>query len=107
MKNPWYDTDAAYEPMFDEHASIETPDGRKNTFEVAVFTDGTGDPLTDGMLDSEREDVMFVFKKSDWPFVKGLTRGATLTRPERNKTYAVSEAKYDSCFGWVVTAREK
>ena len=108
MKSPWKDIDIrAYEPMFDEHASIETPDGKTTTFEVAVFTDGIADPLTDDMMDTDREDVTFVFKKNDWPFVKNLTRGTIVTRCEYNKEYAISEAKLDNCFGWVVTAREK
>lgn len=93
--------------MFDEHVSIETPDGKKTTFEVAVFTDGIADPLTDDMMDTDREDVTFVFKKQDWPFVKTLKRGAVVTRCSCDKSYSVSEAKLDNCFGWVVTAREK
>lgn len=108
MKSPWKDIDIrAYEPMFDEHASIKTPDGKTTTFEVAVFTDGIGDPLTDDMMDTEREDVTFVFKKADWSFVKNLTRGTIVTRCSYDKEYAISEAKLDNCFGWVVTAREK
>jgi hypothetical protein len=108
MKNPWKDiSDAAFLPMFDEHASVKTPDGKTTTFEVAVFTDGIADPLTDDMMDTEREDVMFVFKKKDWSFVKNLTRGTIVTRCTYDKEYAVSEAKLDNCFGWCVTAREK
>lgn len=108
MKNPWKDiSDAAFMPMFDEHASVKTPDGKETTFEVAVFVDGMADPMSDDMIDTDREDVTFVFKRQDWPFVKKLTRGATITRCVNDKIYAVSEAKLDNCFGWCVTAREK
>lgn len=108
MKSPWKEIDIrAYAPMFDEYASIKTPDGKTTTFEVAVFTDGIADPLTDDMMDTDREDVTFVFKKKDWPFVKNLTRGTIVTRCTYDKQYAISEAKLDNCFGWCVTAREK
>lgn len=108
MKNPWKDiSDAAFAPMFDEKAAVKTPDGKATSFEVAVFTDGTADPLADDMMDTDREDVTFAFKRKDWPFVQTLKRGAIVTRCGCGKTYSVSEAKLDNCLGWVVTAREK
>ena len=108
MKNPWKDiSDAAFIPMFDEHASVKTPDGKETTFEVAVFVDGMADPMSDDMMDTDREDVTFVFKRKDWPFVQKLTRGATITRCVNDKIYAVSEAKLDNCLGWVIKARQK
>ena len=69
MKSPWKNNDDAFEPMFDEHASIITPDGKRTTFEVAVFVDGMADPLADDMMDTDREDVTFMFKQKDWAFV--------------------------------------
>lgn len=107
MKSPWKNNDDAFEPMFDEHASIITPDGKRTTFEVAVFVDGMADPLNDDMMDTEREDVTFMFKQKDWPFVQTLTRGASIIRCSSSKEYVVSEAKLDNCFGWVVVARSK
>lgn len=105
--SPWKDFDEAFEPMFDESVSVKTKDGKKTTLRVSVFTDGTADPLAADMMDTDREDVVFMFKKADWPFVKTLKRGATVTRCSYGKEYAVSEAKLDNCFGWVVTARSK
>ena len=107
MKNPWKSSDEAFCPMFDEKVAIKTPDGDAITFEAAVFMDGMADPLAADMMDTDREDVVFMFKKADWPFVKTLKRGATVTRCSYGKEYAVSEAKLDNCFGWVVTARSK
>ena len=108
MKSPWKDiSDSAFEPMFDEYVSIKTPDGKSTSLVVSMFTDGMSDTLTEDMMDTNREDVTFVFKKQDWPFVQTLKRGAVVIRCSCDKSYSVSEAKLDNCFGWVVTAREK
>lgn len=72
-----------------------------------MFVDGMGDPVSDDMLDTEREDVTFVFAKKDWPFVKTLKRGATIRRGDVGTEYAVSESKLDNCLGWCVKARQK
>lgn len=106
MKSPWKDNDDAFCPMFDETIAIKTIDGNTTSFEVAMFSNGTSDPFSDDMIDTEREDVMFVFKQEDWPFVKAITRGTTITACNM-KQYSVSEAKLDNCFGWVIVAREK
>lgn len=107
MQYPWHNIDDAFDVFFDETVSVKTPDGKTTPLRVAVFTDGTGDPLTDDMMDTQRESLTFLFLQDDWPFVKTLKRGATITRCAANKTYAVSEAKLDNCLGWCVTAREK
>ena len=108
MKSPYEHIDKAFAPFFDEQIAVTTNDGSRTTvMHASVFTSGTSDPLTDDMIETEREDVTFVFNKGDWPFVKGLQRGATIKRMKSNKKYAVSEAKYDDALGWLVTAREK
>lgn len=108
MKNPWKEIDdRAYGPMFDEKVAIKTPDGNNTTLKAAIFVDGMADPMSDDMMDTEREDVTFVFASKDWAFVKTLKRGASISRCSNNKTYSISEAKLDNCFGWCVTAREK
>ena len=104
--SPWKDFDEAFEPMFDESVSVKTKDGKKTTLRVSVFTDGTADPLMDDALDTEREDITFVFARRDWPFVQKLVRGDTIERAEFNGlTYKVSEALLDNCLGWCVKAR--
>lgn len=108
MCNPWKDiSDGAYAPMFAEKVAITTIDGKRTTLKAAVFTDGMGDPVSDDMLDTEREDMTFVFAKKDWPFISTLKRGAQVERCFCSKDYAVSEAKLDECLGWVIKAREK
>lgn len=107
MNSPFTGIQGAFEVFFDEQATVTTTDGKRTTFEVCVFTDGTADPLTDDMMESDRVDVSFVFKKKDWAFVQKLTRGATIRRLRSNKDYSVSEAKYDTALGWIVNSREK
>ncbi len=107
MQYPWHDTDDAFDVFFDETVAVKTADGKTTPLRAAVFLDGMADPLADGMMDTDRQDLVFVFLKQDWPFVKTLKRGATITRCSTDKTYAVAEAKLDNCLGWCVTAREK
>ena len=106
MKSPFENIDRAFCPFFDESITIKTKDGTTGIFEVSCFVDGTADPLTDDMIDTEREDITFLFRKSDWSFVKNLQRGASIHRVANGKKYAVSQAKLDNALGWVVTARE-
>lgn len=106
MKSPFEKIDGAFCPFFDETITIESKDGSSGTFLCCCFTDGTADPLTDDMMETDREDMTFVFMKGDWAFVKKLQRGSTIQRMSNSKKYSVSEAKLDNALGWVVTARE-
>lgn len=106
MNSPFKNIHGAFEVFYDEDAVITTSDGTRTSFKVCVFTDGTADPLSDDMLDSEREDMTFIFKRKDWPFVKKLTRGATIKRLCDAKEYSVSDVKFDHALGWMIAARE-
>ena len=106
MKSPFEQTDGAFLPFFDETITIESKNGSSGTFKCCVFTDGTADPLTEDMMETDREDINIVFRKCDWPFVKGLVRGDQIMRERNGKKYAVSQAKMDNALGWVVAARE-
>lgn len=108
MKSPFQDIgEGAYAPFFDDTVSITTKSGESGTFDVSVFQDGIADTLSDDMMDTEREDLTFVFSIKDWPFVKNLKRGDTIQRFATEKTYVISEAKRDNLLGWVAIAREK
>ena len=107
MKSPFTDIDGAFMPFFDEEIVVTTNDGRTMMLSASIFTDGTSDPLTDGMMETEREDMTFLFRKCDWAFVKTLKRGDEIQRNANSKKYSVSEAKLDNALGWVVSAREK
>ena len=52
----------AFDIFFDEQATITTTDGKRTSFNVCVFTDGTADTFTDDMMESDRTDMTFVFK---------------------------------------------
>ena len=106
MKSPFEKIDRAFAPFYDETITIESKDGSSGTFLCCCFTDGTSDPLTDDMMETDREDMTFVFMKGDLAFVKKLQRGATIQRMSNSKKYSVSESKLDNALGWVVTARE-
>lgn len=107
MNSPFTGTHAAFEVFYDETVSITTKDGKRDTFPVAVFTDGYSDPLDDSMMETDRTDVRFIFKRRDWSFIQKVERGAEIIRfTENRKKYVVSEVKYDSALGWIITARE-
>lgn len=108
MNNPWKDNEKAFAPMFGETLEVETQDGKRTSIQAAVFTDGTGDPFSEDMLETDREDVTMVFMKKDWPFVRRLKRGDVVRRLDFNGvSYSVSEAKLDNCLGWCLKARSK
>lgn len=105
MKNPWKDYDAAFAPMFTE-SIVLTHQDKKQTLEVAVFTDNTGDALTEDMMDTDREDIQIVCNKRDWAYVSKLVRGDLVERTEVNGVkYKVSEVKHDALMGWCIYAR--
>lgn len=54
MKSPFENIDGAFCPFFDETITIQSKDGSSGTFEVSCFTDGTADPLTDDMMETDR-----------------------------------------------------
>lgn len=80
MTSPFRHTDKAFEPFFTEKVSVRTNDGKRTSvLYAAVFTTGQAEPLADDdMLDTEREDMTFVFRKREWPFIQQLARGATI-----------------------------
>ena len=62
MKSPFSNMQGAFDIFFDEQATITTTDGKRTSFNVCVFTDGTADTFTDDMMESDRTDMTFVFK---------------------------------------------
>ena len=73
---------------------------------VCVMTDNNGDPLSEDLVDSSREDISIVACKSDWAFVKALERGDKLTRVCVGKNYVVQEVVEDFAMGFVIKARQ-
>lgn len=96
LANPWKDSDNAFDAFFDETVIVSSPSGdNKTTLPVAPFTCSTGDPLSEDMMDTERLDMSFVFRRTDFPRIKTLTRGWKIERPG-GKTYVVSRVVTDT-----------
>lgn len=106
MENsPWKDNDDAFEAMYDESVVVKHG-GEKATLEVCVFTDNTGDAISDEGMDTTREDIKIVCKREDWPYMSRLVRGDSVERTAYNGLkYKVQEAKFDALMGWCIYAR--
>lgn len=105
MQSPFTDTDNAFEVFYDERVVI-THGGMRTTLDVCIFTDMTGDALDDNAMDTDRQDILVVFKVVDWPYMSNLVRGDMIERTEANGVkYRIQETKYDAVMGWVVRAR--
>lgn len=104
INSPW-DADAeAFDPMFCDPVTI-THGGKKTTLNAAVFVSGTGDPLLDSSVETERDDITIVVRKTDWPYIQNLTRGDSIVRPN-GKRYKLSAVECDEIMGWCLAARE-
>lgn len=105
MKTPWNINDRAFEPMYEESVVIRHGTDEQ-TINCIVYSDMTGEPVTDAAIDTEREDINISCRKHDWTFIQSLKRGDKVIRTATNgKTYTVQSVKYDSIMGWVITAR--
>ena len=104
-KSPFQDVNDAFDPMYNEDVVI-VHETERMTVEVAVFTNGTDDPLTDDLLDSERESIHLVCKRKDWAYVSKLLRGDTIKRTATNGLmYSIYDVKFDALMGWCIYAR--
>lgn len=105
MKNPW-NIDNAFDPMFDESIWLKRKDNQQLTTKAAVFIDNTAVPLDDDMMETDCEQLNFLVKRCDWPFVQKLQRGDTLKREDFNgKKYTIQDVMNDNALGLVIKAR--
>ena len=105
--NPKFDNPRAFGPMFDETVSVlSVRDGvsRRVALAVSVFSEGTAEPISDGLVDTEMESVSFVAREADWPFVKSLRRGDSITRMD-GTAWQVLSVRRDEIVGFIITAR--
>lgn len=107
MKSPFRHIDSAFDVFYDETILVECKDGKKQTLDVCVFTDNTGDVLAQDMIDTDREDISIVVKREDWQFLGNVGIQDTITRFVNNKCvkYKVSDVLDDYLMGKVVKAR--
>lgn len=105
MKSPFTCCEKAFGAFYDEHVVI-THGGERQTVPVCVFTDMTGDPLSDADMDTDREDLYLVFPERFWSYVSKLVRGDSVERTAENGVaYRVQEPRHDALMGWCLRVR--
>ena len=102
--DPFASIDAAFEPLAREALVFRLADGMAIPCSGSVFADAEIDPLTDGAVDSEIEQISIHLPSSSWHVVQRITRGATVERPQYNKRYRVAKVSND-LIGIIITAR--
>ena len=101
MQTPFTMIDRAFDPMFDEKVIVG-----KQTILACVTMDTGGEVLMDGMVDTEREDIVILCRPEDWGQVKLMQVGDRVRRPEANgREYAISSVDRDRVLGIAVRAR--
>ncbi len=104
LPDPFADIDAAFEPLAREALVFRLQDGMAIPTNGSVFADAEIDPLTDGAMDSEIEQISIHLPSSSWHLVQRITRGDTVERQQYHKKYRVSKVSND-LIGIVITAR--
>lgn len=107
-KNPWTDIEEAFEPMYDEVVVVETKNGSRQSLNVIVSSDSTGDALAADMIGSDRMDITIIVKKNEWRYLDKITEGDIVVRYLNGKEmkYRVSEIVDDFVFGRIINARQ-
>lgn len=94
----------AFAPFTREVLVFHLSDGTTMTANGSVFTDAEIDPLTDGAMDSDIEQISIHLPSSSWHLMQHIVRGDTVERPVYNKKYRVTKVSYD-LIGIIITAR--
>nr|DAW56117.1 MAG TPA: hypothetical protein [Caudoviricetes sp.] len=102
--DPYAMMDDAFTPFTREVLVFHLQDGTNMTANGSVFADAEIDPLTDGAMDSDIEQVSIHLPSSSWHSVQKIVRGDTVERPVYNKRYRVSKVSNDM-IGIIITAR--
>ncbi len=102
--DPFAGIDAAFSPMSREALVFRLADGTAMPANGSVFTDAEIEPMTDGAMDSDIEQIAVHLPSSSWHLVQRITRGDTVERPMYHKRYRVSKVSND-LIGIVITAR--
>lgn len=106
MKSPFADIDQAFLPFFDSAFAVTTKDGRKTTIRASLFADMTGDPFSEGAMETGRKDIVLVCREEDWPWIKAnVSRGDRLVSDGSAAEYRVSQVEDDFTVGKIIRAR--
>ena len=79
-KNPWTDIEEAFEPMYDEVVVVHTKNGSRQSLNVIVSSDSTGEALAADMIGSDRMDITIIVKKNEWRYLDKITEGDIVVR---------------------------
>lgn len=102
--DPFAAMEDAFTPFTREVLVFHLTDGTTMTANGSVFTDAEIDPLTDGAMDSEIEQVSIHLPSSSWHLIQQIVRGDTVERPVYHKRYRVTKVSND-LIGIIITAR--
>ena len=102
--DPFAAMEDAFAPFTREVLVFRLSDGTTMTANGSVFTDAEIDPLTDGAMDSDIEQVSIHLPSSSWHLMQHIVRGDTVERPVYNKKYRVTKVSND-LIGIIITAR--
>lgn len=102
--DPFAAMEDAFTPFTREVLVFHLTDGTTMTANGSVFTDAEIDPLTDGAMDSEIEQVSIHLPSSSWHLIQKIIRGDTVERPVYHKRYRVTKVSND-LIGIIITAR--
>lgn len=102
--DPYAAMDDAFTPFSREVLVFHLQDGTTMTANASVFVDAEIDPLTDGAMDSDIEQISIHLPSSSWHLMERIVRGDTVERPMYRKSYRVSKVSNDM-IGIIITAR--
>ena len=102
--DPFAAMEDAFAPFTREVLVFHLQDGTTMTANGSVFTDAEIDPLTEGAMDSDIEQISVLLPSSSWHLVQKIVRGDTVERPVFSKKYRVSKVSND-LIGIIITAR--
>ena len=102
--DPYSTMDDAFTPFTREVLVFRLTDGTTMTANGSVFVDAEIDPLTDGAMESDIEQISIHLPTTSWHLVQKVVRGDTVERPVYNKSYRVSKVSND-LIGIIITAR--
>lgn len=102
--DPYAAMEDAFTPFTREVLVFHLQDGTTMTANGSVFVDAEIDPLSEGAMDSDIEQVSIHLPSSSWHLMQKIVRGDTVERPMYHKRYRVSKVSND-LIGIIITAR--
>ena len=102
--DPFAAMENAFSPLTREVLVFRLTDGTTMTANGSVFADAEIEPITDGAMDADIEQISIHLPSSSWNLMRKIVRGDTVERPVYNKKYRVTKVSND-LIGIIITAR--